>query len=123
MATQRAKIAWKEDFKTMRERQLVLNAPLVLATQLKVPRHAMLSLLDLTVGTVKCVNVKRDITAPVKPPIKPLAHPDPTPPTKDPLHALNVHLERMPTCLAPLIVKTAILIPTNRNPMLRNAFQ
>jgi hypothetical protein len=27
VATQRAKIVWKEDFKTMRVRQLALNAP------------------------------------------------------------------------------------------------
>jgi hypothetical protein len=59
----------------------------------------------------------------VPPPIKPLAHPDPMPPKKDPLHASNVHLGHMLTCLAPLIVKSAMVIPTNQNPMLRNAFQ
>jgi len=68
-------------------------------------------------------NVLQVIFVKVKPPIKLRAHPDPTPPTKDPLYALNVHLERMPTCLAPLIAKLVILIPTNTNPMLRNAFQ
>ena len=59
----------------------------------------------------------------VKPPIKPLAPPDLTPPTKDLLNALNAHPERMPTLSVPKPAKIAILIPTNRNPMRRNAFQ
>ena len=63
------------------------------------------------------------IFAKVKPPIKLLARPDPTPPTKDPLHALNAHPERMPTLLVPKLVKIVTVIPTNPNPMLRNAFQ
>ena len=50
-------------------------------------------------------------------------HPDTTPPKKDPLHALNVHPECMPTLSVPQPVKIATLIPTNPNPMLRNAFQ
>ena len=47
-------------------------------------------------------NVIQVIFVKVKPPIKPLADPEPTPPTKDPLPALNAHLERMPTLLARL---------------------
>ncbi len=34
--------------------------------------------------------------------MKPLAYLDPMPPTKDPLPALNAHLERMPILLARL---------------------
>ena len=100
-----------------------LNAPVDLPTKPKVPRHAMRCLLDRTVGTVKYVNVKRVITAPAKPQTKPLARPDPTPPTKDPLHALNAHPERMPTLLVLYLAKIVNVIPTNPNPMLRNAFQ
>jgi hypothetical protein len=48
---------------------------------------------------------------------------DPTPPTKDPLHALNAHPVPTPTRLAPSRVKTVTRVPTNRNPILRNAFQ
>jgi hypothetical protein len=68
-------------------------------------------------------NVIQVIFVKVRPPIKQLAHPDPTPPTKDPLPALNAHLARMPTLLVPQRAKCVILIPTKRNPMLRNAFQ
>jgi hypothetical protein len=100
-----------------------VNAQVVLATQLKVLRHAMQSLLDLTVGTVKWANVKQVIIALVKPPIKPLVFLDRTPPKQDPLYASNAHPERMQIRLAPFIVKTAITIPISRNPMLRNAFQ
>ena len=63
------------------------------------------------------------IIALVKPPIKPLAHLDPTPPIQDPLHALNVHPDRMPTLLAPYFAKIVTTMPTNPNPMPRNAFQ
>ena len=63
------------------------------------------------------------IIALVKPPIKPLAHPDHTPLTKDLLHALNAHPARMPTLLAPHLAKIVTTIPTNRHPMRRNAFQ
>ena len=48
---------------------------------------------------------------------------DPTPPTKDPLFALNVHPERMPTLSVPQLAKIVILIPTNQHPMQQNAFQ
>ena len=63
------------------------------------------------------------ISAKVKPPMKPLAYLDPMPPTKDPLPALNAHPERMPILLVPYLAKTVTMIPTNTNPMLRNAFQ
>ena len=68
-------------------------------------------------------HAKKGIFAKVKPPMKPLAHPDSTPPNQDPLRALNAHPERMPILLVPKPAKIVILIPTNRNPMLRNAFQ
>ena len=83
----------------------------------------MLSLLDRTLGTVKYVNAKQVIIALVKPQTKPLAHPAPTPPTKDPLHALNARPVPIPTRLVPFRVKIVTLVPTNRNPMLRIVFQ
>ena len=46
---------------------------------------------------------------------------DPTPPTMDPLDALNAHQVPMPTRLVPSRVKIVVLIPTNPNPMLQNA--
>ena len=39
------------------------------------------------------------------------------------MHALNAHLERMLNLLVPSRVKIVTLVPTNRNPILRNAFQ
>jgi hypothetical protein len=100
-----------------------VNAQLALATRPKVPRHAMVFLLVRTVGMVHFEHAKRVIFAKVKPPIKPLAYPDPTPPKQDPLHALNAHLECMPTLLVPYLVKIVTLIPINRNPMLRNVYK
>ena len=85
-------------------------------------RRAMLYHLVLTVGMVKYENVLRVIIVKVEQHIKPLADPDFTPSNQDPLHALNVHPERMPTLLVPSRVKSVVLIPINRNPMLRNAF-
>ena len=100
-----------------------LNAPVDLPTKPKVPRHAMRCLLDPTGGTVHFEHVNPVISVKVKPQIKQLARPDPTPPTKEPLHALNAHPECMPTLLKPKLVKFVTVIPTNPNPMLRNAFQ
>ena len=100
-----------------------LNAPVDLATQLKVPRHAMLSLLDRTVGTVKYVNVKQVIIAPVKPPTKPLVILGRMQPDQNQFRVLNALPERMPTLLVPYLVKIAAVIPINPNPMLQNAFQ
>ncbi len=99
-----------------------VNAQSVLVTKPKVPRHAMRCLLVRTIGTVHFENVIPVIFAKAKPPIKPLAHPDPTPPTKDPLPALNARPERMPTLLVPKLVNIAKTMHTNRNPMLRNVF-
>ena len=79
-----------------------MTAQLVLVTKPKVPRHAMRCLLVRTVGTVHFEHVIQVIFAKAKPPIKPLVHPDPTPPTKDPLPALNAHPARLPTLLARL---------------------
>ena len=67
-------------------------------------------------------NAKKGIFVKVKPPMKPLAHPDSTPPNQDPLRALNAHPERMPILLVPKPVNIVILIPTNRNPMQQIAF-
>jgi len=83
----------------------------------------MVFLLVHTVGMVKFVNVKRVIIVKEKQQTQPLANLDFTPLKKDPLHASNVHPARMPTRWAPLSVKTAMVIPTNRILMLRNAFQ
>ena len=100
-----------------------LNAPLGLATRPKVPRHAMVFLLDPTVGTVKYVNVKQVIIAPVKPPTKQVVALDHMQPKKDPLHALNAHPENMRLLMVPQLATIATTMHTNRNPMLRNAFQ
>jgi len=67
-------------------------------------------------------HVLRVIFAKGKPPIKPLARPDPTPPKQDPLPALNVHRERMPTLLVPQFAKIVTTMHTNRHPMPRTAF-
>jgi hypothetical protein len=100
-----------------------LNAPVDLATQLKVPRHAMLSLLDRTVGTVKYVNVKQAIIAPVKPPTKRLVILDRMQPVQNQYRVLNVHRALLQHCLVPQLAKIVTMVPTNPNPMLRNAFQ
>ena len=100
-----------------------LNAPVDLAIKPKVPRHAMVFLLDPTVGTVKYVNVKQVIIAPVKPPTKRLVILGRMQPVQNQFRVLNVRPERMPTLSVPKPAKIAILIPTNRNPMRRNAFQ
>jgi hypothetical protein len=110
-------------FKVYRATPRAMHVQLALVTQLKVLRHAMLSLLVRTVGMALIENVIWVIFVKVTPPIKPLANRDPTPPTKDPLDALNVHPVRMPTRLVPYLVKIVTLIPTNPNPMLQNAFQ
>ena len=88
-----------------------------------VRQHVMRYLQVRTVGTVHFENVFPVISAKVKPPIKPLAHLDSTPPKQDPLHALNVRPERTPTLSVPKPAKIATLIPTSRHPMRRNAFQ
>ena len=100
-----------------------LNAPVDLVTKPKVPRHAMVFLLDPTVGTVKYVNVKQVIIAPVKPPTKPLVILGRMQPVQNQFRALNVHPECMPTLSVPQLAKIVTTMHTNRNPMLRNAFQ
>ena len=113
----------KDGFKRYQATPRALHVQLALVTQLKVLRHAMLSLLVRTVGMALIENVIWVIFVKVKPPIKQLANLDPTPPTKDPLHASNARPECMPTFLVPKFAKTVVLIPTNRIPMLQNAFQ
>ena len=123
MATQHAKIVALDGFKNYQAILRALNAPVDLATKPKVPRHAMLSLLDRTVGTVKYVNVKQVIIAPVKPPTKRLVILGRMQPVQNRLRALNAHPARMPTLLVPQLAKIVTVVPTNWNPMLRNAFQ
>jgi DNA-binding helix-hairpin-helix protein with protein kinase domain len=79
-----------------------MTAQRVFSMKQKNQRVAMQCLRVLTISMVLQKNVIQVIFAKVKPPIKPLAHPDSTPPTKDPLPAMNAHLERMPTLLARL---------------------
>ena len=100
-----------------------LNAPVDLAIKPKVPRHAMVFLLDPTVGTEKYVNVKQAIIAPVKPQTKRLVVLGRMQPVQNQFRVLNVHPARTRPLLVPRLAKIVILIPTNRNPMLRNAFQ
>ena len=99
------------------------NAPVDLATKPKVPRHAMVFLLDRTVGTVKYVTVKQVIIAPVNPPTKPLVILGRMQPVQNPFHVLNAHPARMPALLVPQLAKIVTIMHTNPIPMLRNAFQ
>ena len=66
---------------------------------------------------------RKVIIALVKPPIKLLAHLDFTPPKKDPLPALNAHPERMPIRFVPQLAKIVTAMHSNRDSMLRHAFQ
>jgi hypothetical protein len=119
----RVKIVKLDGFKIYRATPRAVNVPLDSVIQPKVLRHAMLFLLVHTVGMVKFMNVKRVIIVKEKQQIKPPVNLDRTPPTKVLSHASNVHPARMPTHWAPLIVKTAVMIPTNQIPMLRSVFQ
>ena len=83
----------------------------------------MLFLLDPTVGTVKCVNVKQVIFAKVKPQTKLLVILGRMQPVQNQYRVLNVHRALLQHCLVPQLAKIVTVIPTNRNPMLRNAFQ
>ena len=112
-----------DHIKTYPATSRVLNAPVDLATKPKVLRRAMVFLLVRTVGMVHLKNVILVIFAKVKPPIKPLAHPDSTPPTKNPLLASNVHRASTLGLLAPYLAKSVTTMHTNPGPMLRNAFQ
>jgi hypothetical protein len=123
VATQRVKIVQLDRTKTYPATPRAVTAPVDLVTKPKVLRHAMVFLLVRTVGMAHFEHVILVIFAKVKPPIKPLAFLGPTPTKKDPLRALNVHQARMQHCLVPYLAKIATLIPTNPNPMLRNAFQ
>ena len=80
-----------------------------LATMLNVRQHAMPSLLDLTVGTVKCVNVTPVIIALEKPQTKRLVILVHTPKTKDQFHATNAYLACMKTIPVQRNVKIAAL--------------
>jgi hypothetical protein len=79
----------------------------------------MVFLLVPTVGMVQFVNVTRVIIALVRLQTKPLAYRDSTQPKQARFCASNAHLVHTPTLLAPLIVKSAMMILTNLNPMLQ----
>ena len=121
--TQRVTNVYKDGTKIYPVILNVVNVPLVMVMLQMVPLHAIVSLPAPTVGTVEYKNVIQVIIVKVKPPIKPLAHQDHTPPELDPLHALNAHPERMPPHLVPYLVKIVTPIPTNLTPTLQNAFQ
>jgi hypothetical protein len=80
-------------------------------------------LLVRTVGTVKYVNVKQVIIAPVKPQIKLRVLLVRMQPDQNQFRVLNALPERMPTLLVPYLAKIVALIPTNGNPMLRNVLK
>jgi hypothetical protein len=101
----------------------VANALVVTTTTQTVQQRATLSLPVHIIGTKKFVNAIPVIFVKVKPPIKQVVNLDPTPPKQDPLHALNAPLERMPTLSVPYLVMIAVPMHTNRDSMLRHAFQ
>ena len=80
-------------------------------------------LLVRTVGTVKYVNVKQVIIAPVNPPTRPRVILGHIQPAQNQFRVLNAHPERMPILLVPQLAKSVKTMHTNPNPMLRNAFQ
>ena len=51
------------------------------------------------------------------------AHPECIYKTQGQMDALNAHPERMPTLLVTRLVKIVTPMPTNRTPMLQNAYQ
>jgi hypothetical protein len=122
-ATQLAKTVWKDSFKMHRATPHVANALVVTTTTQKVQQRATLFLPVPIIGTKKFVNAIPVIFVKVKPRIKQVVGPVSTPPTKDPLHALNAPLERMLILSVPYLVKIAMPMHTNRDSMLRNAFQ
>ena len=122
MATQRVKIVQLDRTKTYPATPRAVTAPVDLATKPQVPRHAMLSLLDPTVGTVKCVNVKQVTFALAKPQIKLFVILGRMQPDQNQYPVLNAHLARMPILLVPLLAKSVVTMHTNRAPMLRNVF-
>ena len=123
MHPSRAKIALKTITKIYWAIPRAMNAPVDMLTKLRVLRHAMLSLLDRTVGTVKYVNVKQVIIAPVKLQTKRLVVLGRMQPVQNQFRVLNAHQARMRLFLVPKLAKIVTVIPTNLNPMLRNAFE
>ena len=107
MATQHAKIVALDGFKIYLAILRAANVPVDLATKPKVPRHAMPCLLVPTVGITHFNHVTRVIFAKVKPPIKPLAHLEPTPPTPVPSSVFPVHQVRLLQQHKPLNAQTA----------------
>jgi hypothetical protein len=123
VATQHVKIVKLGRINIFPATPRAVTAPVDLATKPKVPRHAMLSLLDPTVGTVKCVNVKQVIFALAKPQTKLLVVLGRMQPDQNQFHVLNAHLARMPILLVPQLAKSVATMHTNPNLMLRNAFR
>jgi len=106
-AVLRAKIASLGCTKTFPATPRALNAQVDLATQPNVRQHAMPCLLVPTVGITHFNHVTRVIFAKVKPPIKPLAHLEPTPPTPVPSSVFPVHQVRLLHQHKPLNAQTA----------------
>ena len=112
-----------DSFKICLETPRALNAPVDLPTKPKVQQRAMRCLRDPTVGTVKYVNVKQVIIAPVKPPTKPLVILGRMQPVPNQFRVLNVRPERTRLLLVPQLAKIVTTMHINRNSMRRNAFQ
>ena len=69
---------------------LAVAVPMVMATKLQVQQCAMPCRPARTVGMAQFEHVKKVISVKVKPPINPLAHPEPTPPTPVSSNVSNV---------------------------------
>ena len=123
VATQHAKIVQLDRTKTYPATPRAVTAPVDLATKPQVPRHAMLSLPDRTVGTANCMNVKQVIFALAKPQIKLFVILGRMQPEQNQFRVLNAHLARMPILLVLQLAKSVATMHTNPDPMLRNAFR
>jgi len=108
-AVLRAKIASLGCTKTCPATPRAWNVLVDLATMLNVRQHAMQSLLDHTVGTVKYVNVTPVIIALEKPQTKQLVILVHTPKGKVQFHATNAYLACMKTTPVQRNVKIAAL--------------
>ena len=85
-------------------------------------QRVLLYLLVLT-GMVLYENVIQVIIVKVKQQTKSNVNQDHMLLEEDPLRVLNARPVPLPTRLVPFRVKIVTLVPTNRNPMLRYAFQ
>ena len=88
-----------------------------------VGRQRVLLYLLVPTGMVLYENVIQVIIVKVKQQTKSNVNQDHMLPEEDPLRALNARPVPIPTRLVPFRVKIVTLVPTNRNPMLRDVFQ